>query len=265
MPYDCIKITEEPGIVTITLSRPEKLNALAGHMRRDLSAALERVGSDANVRVVVIKGDGRAFCSGGDVAVMDELMQRENADEFGRLLGAGRRVVMAIRQMTKPVIAAINGAATGAGFNLALACDLRLASQSSVFSQSFVRFGLHPDWGGSFFLSQAVPANIACELFFLGDLISAERAYQLGLLNRVVPDEQLEEETRKLTLRLRDAPPESIAAIKHAVYMARGGATLDRMLQYETEVQLRCFGSRDAREGVRAFLEKRAPRFFGRK
>ncbi|MEJ7709360.1 MAG: enoyl-CoA hydratase-related protein [Pyrinomonadaceae bacterium] len=264
MPSTCIKVTEEPGITTITLCRPEKLNALAGHMRRDLSESLERAGSDASVRVVVIKGEGRAFCSGGDVKVMDELMEREDADEFGRLLGAGRRVVMAIRQMTKPVIASINGPATGAGFNLALACDLRIASESSSFSQSFARVGLHPDWGGSFFLSHAVPANIACELFFLSDLISAERAYQLGLLNRVVPDAELEEETRKLTLRLRDAAPESIAAVKHAVYMARGGASLDRMLQYETDSQMRCFQSRDAREGVKAFIEKRTPRFTGR-
>jgi 2-(1,2-epoxy-1,2-dihydrophenyl)acetyl-CoA isomerase len=264
MPYDCVKVKEEGGVVTVTLSRPEKLNALAGHMRRDLSEALERAGSDANVRVVVITGEGRAFCAGGDVAVMNELMEKENGEEFARLLGAGRRVVTAIRGMTKPVLAAINGPATGAGFNLALACDLRIATESSKFSQSFARVGLHPDWGGTFFLPQIVPPNIACELFFLGDLISAEQALRWGLLNRVVPDAELEAETKKLAQRLAAAPTETVAAVKHAVYMTLGGATLDRMLQYETEAQTRCFRSRDGREGVKAFLEKRPPRFAGR-
>lgn len=254
--YEHINVLEQAGILTITLNRPEKLNALAGHMRRDLAEALEHAGSNYAVRVVVIKGTGRAFCAGADVAVMAELMERDDDEEFVRLLGAGRRVVMAIRQMTKPVIASINGAAYGAGFNLALACDLRIASASASFSQSFVRVGLHPDWGGTYFLPRLVPPNIACEMFFLGDAIDAEQALHFGLINRVVPDDELESETRRLAERLRDAPPESIAAAKHAVYMS-DGASLDEMLQYETEAQLRCFQTREARQSVRAFIEKR--------
>lgn len=255
-----IKVEARDGILTITLDREEKLNAFAGHMRRDLGETLERAGSDDDVRVVVIKGAGRAFCAGGDVAAMDEMMQREDADEFARMLGAGRRVVTAIREMVKPVVASINGVASGAGFNLALACDLRIASESARFSQSFVKVGLHPDWGGTYFLPRIVPPNIACEMFFLGDAIDAQRALALGLVNRVVPDDQLAAETARLAERLRDAPPESIAAAKHAVYMSHH-AELEEMLQYETEAQLRCFQTNDAREGVRAFLEKRAPRF----
>jgi 2-(1,2-epoxy-1,2-dihydrophenyl)acetyl-CoA isomerase len=255
-----IKVHTREGILTITLYREEKLNAFAGHMRRDLGETLERAGSDDDVRVVVITGAGRAFCAGGDVAAMDEMLAREDADEFARMLGAGRRVVTAIREMVKPVVASINGVASGAGFNLALACDLRIASESARFSQSFVKVGLHPDWGGTYFLPRIVPSNIACEMFFLGDAIDAGRALALGLVNRVVPGDQLEVETRKLAERLRDAPPESIAAAKHAVYMSHH-AELDEMLQYETEAQLRCFQTSDAREGVRAFLEKRAPRF----
>jgi 2-(1,2-epoxy-1,2-dihydrophenyl)acetyl-CoA isomerase len=162
--------------------------------------------------------------------------------------------------MVKPVVASINGVASGAGFNLALACDLRIASESARFGQSFVKVGLHPDWGGTYFLPRLVPANIACEMFFLGDAIDSARALALGLVNRVVPDDQLEAETRRLAERLRDAPPESIAAAKHAVYMSHH-AELEEMLQYETEAQLRCFQTTDAREGVRAFLEKRTPRF----
>jgi enoyl-CoA hydratase/carnithine racemase len=258
-----IKVTEADGIVTVTLNRPERLNAFVGHMRRDLAECLEEAGSDPHVRVVIIKGEGRAFCAGGDVGFMAELVERNDAEEFARILGAARRVILAIRQMTKPVIASIEGPASGAGFNLALACDLRLASQSATFSQSFVKLGFHPDWGGSYFLPRMVPSNIACELFFLGDTIEANEALRLGLVNRVVPPDQLESETQKLAERLRDGPAVSIAAAKHAVYASEHD-TLEKMLQYEVEAQLRCFETEDGREGVRAFVEKRAPRFTGR-
>jgi 2-(1,2-epoxy-1,2-dihydrophenyl)acetyl-CoA isomerase len=257
--YENIKVTVENCISTIRLNRPEKLNAFIGHMRRDLAQALEHASADRSVRVVVITGAGRGFCAGADVRYMAELMERQDVEEFTRLLGAGRRVVTAIRQMTKPVIASINGAAYGAGFNLALACDIRLAAHSATFSQSFVKVGLHPDWGGTYFLPRVVPTNLACEMFFLGDAIDSERAAQLGIVNRVVADEELEAETRALAERLRNAPYKSIAAAKHAVYMSEE-ASIERMLQYETEAQLQCFQSADARERVRAFLEKREPR-----
>jgi len=264
MACEHIKITEERGVLSVVLDRPEKLNALAGQMRRGLAEALEAAAADNAVRVIVIRGAGSAFCAGGDVERMAELMDDKNADEFARLLGAGRRVVTAIREMAKPVIASMSGVASGAGLNLALACDIRIAAQSARFSQSFVRIGLPPDWGGTYFLPQIVPPNIACEMFFLGDYIDAERAYNLGLVNRVVADSELESETRALAERLRDAPAATIAAAKHAVYMTGAGANLSHMLQYETEAQLRCFASQDAREGVRAFREKRQPRFAGR-
>jgi len=263
MSDELIKVAEDSGIVTITLNRPEKLNALVGHMRRDLAESLEEAGSDPDVRVVVLTGAGRAFCAGGDVNFMAELVERGDSEEFARLLGAARRVILTIRQMTKPVIGSIEGACAGAGFNLALACDLRIASATATFSQSFVKLGFHPDWGGSYFLPRMVPSNIACEMFFLGDSIDAQKALQLGLVNRVVAPEELESETRKLAERLRDAPGVSIAAAKHAVYASEHD-TLEQMLQYEVDAQLRCFESEDGREGVRAFLEKRAPRFTGR-
>jgi 2-(1,2-epoxy-1,2-dihydrophenyl)acetyl-CoA isomerase len=262
MSYENIDVTEDSGIVTITLNRPEKLNAFVGHMRRDLAEALEQAGSDRAVRVVVITGAGRAFSAGGDVGAMAELMDRDDAEEFARLLGAARRVVTAIRDMTKPVIAAVNGPASGAGCNLALACDLRLAAASATFTQSFVRVGLHPDWGGTYFLSRLVSPNKACELFFLGDSIDAEEALRLGLVNRVVPDADLASETQKLAERLRDLPPDPIALAKQAVYLGQS-ETLERMLRFEMEAQARCFESQDAKEGVRAFLEKRPPKFTG--
>jgi len=260
--YENIDVTEDSGIVTITLNRPDKLNAMVGHMRRDLAEALEDAGSDRNVRVVVITGAGRAFCAGGDLERAAELIEQGNGEEFARLLGAARRVVTAIRQMTKPVIASVNGPASGAGCNLVLACDLRIAAASATFAQSFVKIGFQPDWGGTYFIPRLVPSNKACELFFLGDAIDAPEALRLNLLNWVVPDADLEAETRKLAERLRDAPPISIASAKQAVYAGQH-EDLETMLRYEVEGQMRCFESRDGKEGVRAFLEKRAPRFTG--
>jgi 2-(1,2-epoxy-1,2-dihydrophenyl)acetyl-CoA isomerase len=260
--YENIQVSTADCIQTITLNRPDRLNAFIGHMRRDLAEALEHAASDRNVRVVVITGAGRGFCAGGDVAFMAELMQRRNAEEFSRILGAGRRVILAIRQMTKPVIAAINGPASGAGCNLALACDLRIASSDATFSQSFAKVGLHPDWGGSYFLPRLVTPNKACEMFFLGESIDAAEAMRLGIVNQVVAPEELESATLELAQRLRAAPPIALAAAKHAVYMSQA-AELEEMLRYETEVQLRCFESDDAHEGVQAFLEKREPKFTG--
>ncbi|HEV7747449.1 MAG TPA: enoyl-CoA hydratase [Pyrinomonadaceae bacterium] len=261
--YEQIDISEDSGITTITLNRPEKLNSLAGHMRRDLAEALEATGAERSAHVVVITGAGRAFCAGGDVAAMSELIERQDSEEFARLLGAARRVVTAIRQMTKPVLASVNGPAFGAGCNLALACDLRIASTTASFSQSFAKVGLHPDWGGTYFLPRLVTPNKACEMFFLGEVMDAAEALRLGVVNKVVAPEELEAETRKLAERLRDAPALSLAAAKQAVYRSQA-AELEEMLRFETEAQMRCFESHDGAEGCRAFLEKREPKFTGR-
>src|SRR5689334_1096617 len=260
--YEHIQVSEADGIATITLCRPERLNTFIGHMRRDLAEALEHAGSDRNTRVVILTGAGRAFCAGGDIGFMAELMQRRDSEEFSRLLGAGRRVILAIRQMTKPVIGSINGPASGAGCNLALACDLRVASNTAMFSQSFAKVGLHPDWGGTYFLPRLVTPNKACELFFLGESIDASEALRLGIVNQVVAPEELEATTLELAQRLRVAPPIALAAAKHAVYLSQT-AELEEMLRYETEAQLRCFDSDDGHEGIHAFLEKREPKFTG--
>ena len=260
--YEHILVSEAEGIATITLNRPDKLNAFVGHMRRDLAEALEHAGSDRGIKVVILTGAGRAFCAGGDIAFMAELMERRDSDEFSRILGAGRRVITAIRSMTKPVIASINGPAAGAGFNLALACDLRIASNNATFTQSFSKVGLHPDWGGTYFLPRLVSPNKACEMFFLGESIDAAEALRLNIVNRVVAPEELEAATLELAERLRAAPPIVVAAVKQAVYMS-GESDLDEMLRYEVEAQLRCFESDDGHEGVRAFFEKRDPRFTG--
>jgi 2-(1,2-epoxy-1,2-dihydrophenyl)acetyl-CoA isomerase len=260
--YEHILVSETDSIVTITLNRPDKLNSFIGHMRRDLAEALEHAGSDRSVRAVIITGAGRAFCAGGDVRFMAELMQRNDSEEFARILGAGRRVILAIRQMTKPVIAAVNGPASGAGANLAFACDLRVAATTATFSQSFLKVGLHPDWGGTLFLPRLVTPKKACELFFMGEVIDAAEALRLGIVNQVVAPEELETATTQLAERLCAAPPIALAAAKQAVY-ASEASSLEEMLRYETEAQLRCFESDDGHEGVHAFLEKRDPHFTG--
>lgn len=260
--YEHILVTESEGILTITLNRPDKLNAFIGHMRRDLADALEHAGSERSVRVVIVTGAGRAFCAGGDVEFMAGLMERRESEEFARILGAGRRVILAIRQMTKPVIAAVNGVAAGAGCNLALACDLRVASTDASFTQSFIKIGLQPDWGGTFFLPRLVTPNKACELFFLGETIRAEEALRLNLVNQVVAPAELESATQQLAERLRSAPPLALAAAKQAIYSSEAHE-LETVLRHETESQIRLFESDDGHEGVRAFLEKRDARFTG--
>lgn len=264
MSSELIETRFDSGILTITLNRPETGNAFAGRMRRDLAFHLEHAGSDTHVRVIILRGAGDCFCTGSDMETLNDLLERKDTDEAQRLLGAARRVVTAIRQVPKPVVASIAGAAHGAGFNLALACDIRIAAESATFSELYIRFGFHPDWGGTYFLPRIVAPNIACELFFLGDTINARRALELGIVNRVVADAELESETRKLAERLCRAPREPIVAAKQAVYMS-DTATLEEMLQYETEAQLRCFQTADAREGVRAHIEGREPRFGSRK
>lgn len=262
MLYEHILVSESEGILTITLNRPEKFNSFVGHMRRDLAEALEHAGSERAVRVVIITGAGRAFCAGGDIEFMAQLMDRRDSEEFARILGAGRRVILAIRQMSKPVIASVNGIAAGAGCNLALACDFRVVSTAASFTQSFVKVGLNPDWGGTYFLPRLVTPNKACELFFLGDSISAEEAERLNIVNTVVAPEELEAATLALAQRLRAAPPLAIAAGKQAVYQSEA-ESLEEMLRFETESQIRCFESDDGHEGIRAFLEKRDPHFTG--
>lgn len=257
-----ILTTEAAGVLTITLNRPEKLNAFGGTMRQDLAEIIERAALTDTVRAVVITGAGRAFCAGGDVAYMAELLERDAVEEFAGLLGAARRVLKAMRSLPKPILAAVNGAAAGAGCNLALACDLRVASEKAVFSQAFAKIGLHPDWGGTYFLPRAVPSNIACEMFFLGELLTANRAYQLGLINQVVTAEEFSASVTKLAARLAAAPPIPLAAAKQAIYASQT-ETLESMLDYEIATQLRCFRSQDMKEGVRAFLEKRPAHFLG--
>jgi 2-(1,2-epoxy-1,2-dihydrophenyl)acetyl-CoA isomerase len=256
-----IELTNRDAIATVTLNRPDKLNAFTGTMREDLLAALRNCENDPAVRVVVITGAGRAFCAGGDVEFMSGLQKSGARDSFRKLLDAGRDIILQIASMPIPVIAAVNGIAAGAGCNLALACDYRIASEHAKLSESFVRIGLHPDWGGTWLLPRLIGRSRAMELMATGRMVGAAEALSIGMVDRVVAD--LPAETEKLAQSLAEAPPLAIAGIKRALDASERN-DLRAQLELEAEHQLQCFLSKDAAEGMSAFFEKRAARFTGK-
>lgn len=264
MTHTHVLVDRADGIGTLTLNRPGKLNAFAGAMRHEIAEALLELENDPTVRVVVITGAGRGFCAGADVEYMAQLVEARDTVAMAALVEAGRRVVMTIRDSAKPVIGSINGVAAGGGANLALACDLRIASDRARLGQTFNRIGLHPDWGGSYFLPRLVGQAKALELLWMADIVDAGECLRLGLFNRVVPHDTLAEETRKVARALAEKPALAISLTKRAVYQSLR-RSLPEMLDYELEAQLRCFESGDAAEGIRAFVEKRAPVFGKRK
>ncbi len=250
------------GIATLTLNNPAKLNAFAGTMREESSAALDCVAADPRVRVLVITGAGRAFCAGGDVKHMVDLKHRDAGfEEMLPLLDAGRAVIERIDAMPFPTLAAVHGPAAGAGMNLALACDLRIASDQASFGETFARIGLHLDWGGSYFLSRLVGHAKALELCWLAEVIDAETALTLGLVNRVVPHERFTAEVAAFAQRLAAAPETSVRLLKRTL-RAAGHRTLTECIEAEIDAQEQCWNSSDAAEGLSAFVEKR-PAAFG--
>ena len=260
--FQNIKLTIANRIGTVTLNRPDKLNAFAGRMRQEVADGVKELAARTDVRVLVITGAGRAFCAGADIEYMKELLETGDTEGFTSLVEAGRNVVTTIRTTPKPVIASVNGPAAGGGANLALACDMRIAADNASIGQTFNRIGLHPDWGGTFFLPRLVGVSKAIELMFTGEMVKADEALRLGIFNRVVLAHKLEQETKELAMMLAAKPPMPMALAKEAVY-ASEQHTLDQMMDMELHHQLRCFVSDDAQEGLNAFLEKRKPNFRG--
>jgi 2-(1,2-epoxy-1,2-dihydrophenyl)acetyl-CoA isomerase len=257
-----------PGIISerdgnigwIRISHPSRLNSFSGTMREDLDTALAELERADEVRCVIITGVGRAFSTGGDVSVMKELIANDDIVGFEALVRAGARVIQRIDDMTKPVIAAINGPAAGAGACLAIACDLRIASETASIGFGFLRVGLHPDWGGSYFLPRLVGPALSAEFAYTGEIINAERAEKLGIFNRVVPPGDLESAVRTLAGQMAGAPAAVMIDLRRN--MRRSLHTpLGNMLDAEVAAQLRAFKTPDFREGIESFLEKRAPRF----
>ncbi|MCC7485826.1 MAG: enoyl-CoA hydratase/isomerase family protein [Burkholderiales bacterium] len=264
MTYKCLLYDVRERIATLTLNRPDRLNALGDTLRDDLYDALTKAAADPGVGVLVITGAGRGFCSGGDVKAMSARGQpgAESPPPSERASPIRDRTVLAMRDCPKPVIAAVNGVAAGAGMSLALACDMRIASSAAKFSQAFVKRGLTPDWGGSWFLPRTVGAAKAVELILTGDTIDAAEALRLGMVNAVVAPDALTAETLKLARKIADGPPVAIQLAKRAIYHNLD-VGLRSGLEYETFVQGIARDTEDAKEGVRAFMEKRAPVFRG--
>jgi enoyl-CoA hydratase/carnithine racemase len=251
------------GITTLVMNRPERLNALNTELASELNDALCRAAADESVRVVVITGAGRAFCAGGDLALIGKGRQSGKTDDLEPLLRSGMQSVLKMRSMTQPVIAAVNGPAAGAGMNIALAADIRIAAEEATFGQNFAKVGLFPDFGGTYFLPQLVGQSVAAELFYTGDMIDAKTALRLGIVNHVVPSAQLETEAKNLAMKIMQGPPVAIRAVKRAIFGSERRKLADA-LEKEVQEQIRCYLSDDCSEGIRAFLEKRSPAFQGK-
>jgi enoyl-CoA hydratase/carnithine racemase len=262
--YKSLIYEVKDAIATLTLNRPERLNALGGTLRDDLYDAVLRASGDTDVRVIVVTGAGKGFCSGGDVKAMNEVKQgRAERPLIDKVAPLRDRVLLAMRDAPQPVIAAVNGAAAGAGMNLALGCDIRLASTAAKFTQAFVKRGLHPDWGGTYFLPRIVGMAKACELIFTGEIIDAQTALGLGIVSAVHSPEELMPATYELARKIAAGPPIAIRLAKRALYHGLD-VDLRSALEFETFAQNIASETEDAREGIRAFVEKRPAVFKGR-
>ena len=254
------------SIVTLTLNRPETLNAMNEAMMAEFERLLLQIEADAEVRAVVLTGAGRGFCSGGDQK-RDRGSEGEpkffDGDLGGNVVERLNRCVLRLQLLPKPVIGSINGVAAGAGCNLALATDLRLASEAARFGEVFSRIGLVPDGGGTYFLPRLVGTAKALELIMLADIIDAQEARRIGLVNWVVPADQLLAETDKLAERLAQGPTLAYGLAKTGLYQSLE-MSLEDVLNMEARNQSIAARSQDRNEGVAAFREKRQPRFIGR-
>ena len=260
MSYETIMLTKENNIATITLNRPDKLNSVTLQMVEELTSALDDVSADKDIRVLLVTGAGRAFCSGFDVSMMMGV-----ADDLIVLPGENSidLVMLKFRDMVKPSIAAVNGLASGMGFSIAMSCDMRIASDASRFSQIFVKRGLIPDTGSTYFLPRLVGIAKACEMVFTGDFVDAQEAARLGIVNRVVPADEMMTSAMELATKIANGPPITIQLAKRALY--RGLETdLDVQLEYEMYQQSICMKTEDFQEGVNSFLEKREAHFKGK-
>lgn len=250
------------GIATITLNRPESLNSLNEELSLATQEALAQAAGDPAVRCVVLTGAGRGFCSGADLAGLD--VEPGEPIPVGNILRRRYHpIVTAIVSMEKPVIASVNGIAAGAGASLACACDFRIAADTARFFQAFVKIGLVPDSGGTYFLPRLVGMAKALELAMLGDIIDAAEAARIGLVTKVVPAAQLAAETRAFAERLATGPTRAYGLTKRALHFG-AVADLHSALELEAEVQEHAVRTHDSVEGVTAFLQKRPPDFQGR-
>jgi 2-(1,2-epoxy-1,2-dihydrophenyl)acetyl-CoA isomerase len=261
MNYANITLDRADGIGSLTLSRPEALNALDKATGEELLDAIELLRDDPETRVVVLTGAGRAFSAGGDLKEMARAGELPES-HFDELMATLNRMILTLAELPKPVIAAVNGTAAGLGFNLALAADVRIAARSAEFTQAFLKIGLIPDGGGTFFLPRLVGWARATELILTARTVSSEEALGLGIVNEVVDDDEFEAAVAGWARRFAAGPTAAIGRIKKLLVHSNS-ADLKSQLRFEREMQIASGQTDDFREGVTAFFEKRAPRFTG--
>ena len=263
MSYQTIQFEMRGSICLLTLNRPDRLNALTVEVASDFNEAV-REALEKGARVIVLTGAGRAFCAGGDLREMQEIASREGRVEafFDEPLRILNESILLIRRTPVPFIAAVNGVASGGGCNLALACDVIIAAESAKFNQAFIKIGLVPDCGGTFMLPRLVGLKRAAELMFTGDLITAQRAAEMGMINSVAADGELMSQVMAMAEKLANAPT---AAIGHIKGLLEASAKNDygSQLDLERRAQIEAGKTKDFAEGVSAFSEKRPPRFVG--
>ena len=255
--YETIQYTVQNGVATLELSRPDKLNAFNSQMIYEIITAVKEASKDEQVRCLVFTGAGRGFCSGQDLADVDENMDHGQVlrEQYGPMMKQ-------LMSFEKPIVAAVNGIAAGAGFSLALACDFRLASEKANFLNAFINIGLIPDSGNLYFLQNLVGYAKAAELSILGEKISAEKAFQLGLVTKVILTETWELEVNQFSEYLANLPTKAIGLIKRNLKLANN-LSFDSYLEKEAEGQRIAGLTNDHQEGVQAFVEKRKPIFIG--
>ena len=263
MKLQTVIVERQEGVVTLTLNRPDKMNAINGPMWRELIEVFDEVADRREDRVLVITGAGDGFCSGAD------LTDTGNTDNLQGGVGTSLRqmrvvgrAALRLHELPKPTIAAVNGVAAGAGCNLALGCDLIIASDRARFTEIFSKRGLNVDFGGSWVLPRLVGLHKAKELVFLADILDADEAERVGIVNRVVPHEELEKAVGELAARLAALPPLQLSVSKRLLNQSYSVSMADA-LEFEDVAQTMNFGSADTAEAMRAFVEKRAPEFKG--
>jgi 2-(1,2-epoxy-1,2-dihydrophenyl)acetyl-CoA isomerase len=256
-------LQKNESIATIILSRPESLNALDIPFAEEFWDIIEECGREDKVRVVIIKAQGKAFCAGGDVKAMRDSLDKDPVSFLKKLTRPAHGMIIAIRNLQKPVIAQVHGMVSGGGFGLVLACDCVIASKSTRFNLAYSNIGLTPDMGSSFILPRLIGLQKACELFFTGKMIDAEEGLRLGFVNLVVPDEKLEEVTLEWASQLAQRPPLALAKTKSLINQSlfRG---IEAQLEAERTEISESARTEDFKEGLAAFFEKRPPLFHGR-
>jgi len=263
MRYESIKYEASNGIARITLNRPDRLNSFTSSMHAEVRHALAAVKEDATLRVLLLTGAGRGFCAGQDLSDRAVAPSEAQVDLGASIETNYKPLVLTLRTLPMPVICAVNGVAAGAGANLALACDIVIATKSAAFIQAFCKIGLIPDSGGTYFLPRLVGSARAMGLALLGDKLHAEEAAACGLIWKCVEDAEFSEYVEHLLRQLAQAPTRGLAETKRALY-ASAGNSIEAQLDLERDIQRELGYSTDYREGVAAFLEKRAPHFTGK-